>query len=136
MPQIQRGKLEACQAAAAVAHVIIGGDEVAAGRAEKPAASIFLRACALAGCWPHEVGSEAGSSVPSSQSWLSVPSGLNHRHLWQACDALNLCWHRDTLPAEYGGLKRYARTLFRAGTELRHVRSVRPALHFGPCACR
>lgn len=55
-PNIQRGKLAACDAAASFAHILVGGEEIAAGRAEKPAASIFFSACRLAGCEPHEVG--------------------------------------------------------------------------------
>lgn len=35
--------------------LLVGGEEVQAGAAEKPAASIFLTACRLAGCEPHEV---------------------------------------------------------------------------------
>ena len=55
-PEIQRGKIEATAAAATVSdHIIIGGDEVAAGRQEKPHPGIFHRACQLAACQPHEV---------------------------------------------------------------------------------
>lgn len=55
-PDIQRGKIQATAAAATVSdHIIIGGDEVAAGRQEKPHPSIFHRACRLAECQPHEV---------------------------------------------------------------------------------
>lgn len=53
--EIQRGKIAATQAAATVSrHIIIGGDEVAAGRSEKPHPGVFLKACALVACQPHE----------------------------------------------------------------------------------
>ena len=54
-PEIQRGKLATCGAATSFANILVGGEEIAAGRAEKPAASIFYAACKLAGCEPHEV---------------------------------------------------------------------------------
>lgn len=41
--EIQASKLEACGARRLVDHVLIGGDEVAAGRHEKPHRSIFDR---------------------------------------------------------------------------------------------
>ena len=54
-PQIQRTKLEACGAAELFDGVLVGGEEVLAGRADKPHPGIFLAACAIAGCKPHEV---------------------------------------------------------------------------------
>lgn len=51
---IQRAKLEHCAAGDAFSNIIVGGEEVLAGRPEKPDPSIFLKACALAGCQPHE----------------------------------------------------------------------------------
>ena len=54
-PEIQRGKLERVQAAALFDGILVGGEEIAAGGQEKPAASIFLKACQLAGCQPSEV---------------------------------------------------------------------------------
>ena len=53
-PRVQRAKLEACGAGALFPHVLVGGEEVAAGRGEKPHPSIFLRACELVGCRPHQ----------------------------------------------------------------------------------
>ncbi len=54
--EIQRAKLEACRAAGLFDGVLVGGEEIAAGRAEKPHPSIFQAACRLAACEPHEVG--------------------------------------------------------------------------------
>ncbi len=54
-PQIQRGKLERLQASSMFDAILVGGEEIAAGGREKPAASIFLKACQLAGCLPSEV---------------------------------------------------------------------------------
>ncbi|EIE27491.1 HAD-like protein [Coccomyxa subellipsoidea C-169] len=53
-PQIQRGKLERLQASSMFDAILVGGEEIAAGGREKPAASIFLKACQLAGCLPSE----------------------------------------------------------------------------------
>ena len=53
--EIQRGKLEQVHAVELFDGILVGGEEVAAGRAEKPAVSIFLRACEMAGCTPDEV---------------------------------------------------------------------------------
>lgn len=58
-PEIQRGKLERVQAATLFDAILVGGEEIAAGGREKPAASIFLKACQLAGCQPSEVHSPA-----------------------------------------------------------------------------
>lgn len=54
-PEIQRGKLERLQAASLFDGILVGGEEIAAGGEEKPAASIFLKACQLAQCLPSEV---------------------------------------------------------------------------------
>lgn len=51
---VQNAKLEACGAAAVVDHILVGGDEIAQGRAAKPHASIFRRAAELCGCEPEE----------------------------------------------------------------------------------
>ncbi|BDA48649.1 N-acylneuraminate-9-phosphatase [Coccomyxa sp. Obi] len=53
-PEIQRGKLERLQAALLFDGILVGGEEIAAGGEEKPAASIFLKACQLAQCLPSE----------------------------------------------------------------------------------
>ena len=52
---IQRGKLRQLHAVDLFDGILVGGEEIAAGRAEKPAASIFLRACEMAGCTPDAV---------------------------------------------------------------------------------
>lgn len=54
--EIQRGKLRQVHAEALFDGILVGGEQIAAGRAEKPAASIFLTACQMAGCTPDEVG--------------------------------------------------------------------------------
>jgi len=51
---IQRTKLEACRAAHLFDAILVGGEEVQAGRFEKPHPSIFLAACRLACCQPCE----------------------------------------------------------------------------------
>lgn len=65
--EVQRGKIEATQALAAVGgNVLVGGEELAAGRHEKPHASIFHSACRLVGCEPHEavhVGDSLASDI-------------------------------------------------------------------------
>ena len=61
--QIQRTKLETCRAAELFDGVLVGGEEVLAGRAEKPHPGIFLAACSIAGCKPHEVS----PSQPSAE---------------------------------------------------------------------
>lgn len=54
--ELQRDKLAACGAYSFFpdSQIIVGGEEVMAGREEKPAASIFMKACKLAGCEPSE----------------------------------------------------------------------------------
>jgi FMN phosphatase YigB (HAD superfamily) len=55
--KVQRDKLAACDAAALFpepAKVIVGGEEVLEGREEKPAVTIFAKACEAAGCTPEE----------------------------------------------------------------------------------
>ena len=56
-PDVQRGKLAASGVGRLIKHILVGGEEIQQGRPEKPAASIFLRACSLVGCEPHEVQS-------------------------------------------------------------------------------
>ncbi|KAK9808567.1 hypothetical protein WJX73_010020 [Symbiochloris irregularis] len=51
---IQRSKLERTGADALCTALVLGGDEVLAGRQEKPAAGIFLAACQVCGCTPDE----------------------------------------------------------------------------------
>ena len=55
--KVQRDKLMACDAAALFPEpekIIVGGEEVLEGRGEKPAVSIFVKACEVAGCTPEE----------------------------------------------------------------------------------
>ncbi len=47
--EIQRGKLRQLRAVDLFDGILVGGEEVAAGRAEKPATSSFLKACEMAG---------------------------------------------------------------------------------------
>ena len=54
-PDVQRSKLAASRVDKLIEHILVGGEEIRQGRPEKPAASIFLRACSLVGCQPHEV---------------------------------------------------------------------------------
>lgn len=67
--EIQRGKLERLHAVDLFDAILVGGEEIAAGRAEKPAASIFLKACQLAECTPDQV---------------AHPCFLNHCSAWAA----------------------------------------------------
>ena len=52
---IQRIKLQACRAEDLFDGILVGGEEVIAGRHEKPHPSIFQAACKLAGCKAGEV---------------------------------------------------------------------------------
>ncbi len=56
-PQVQRAKLRACKAQTyfpCSETIIVGGEEICEGRSEKPASSIFLRACTAVRCKPRE----------------------------------------------------------------------------------
>lgn len=67
--KVQRDKLAACDAAGLFPDpekIIVGGEEVLEGREEKPAATIFAKACGVAGCAPEEaihVGDSLGSDI-------------------------------------------------------------------------
>ena len=76
--EIQRGKLQQLGAADLFDAILVGGEEVAAGHAEKPAASIFLKACQLAGCTPDQVGCPAlhWCSLKAVAEICSTPSFL------------------------------------------------------------
>lgn len=52
--EIQRSKVTACKASEHIETIIIGGEEILNGRTEKPDAGIFIKACELVGCQPHE----------------------------------------------------------------------------------
>lgn len=64
--EIQRTKLAACGAEKLFDGILVGGEEVSAGRLEKPHPGIFLAACRLAGCKAHEVRPLALFSEPST----------------------------------------------------------------------
>ena len=64
--RVQRDKLEACKAYTLFENIIVGGEEVLAGRKEKPDGSIFVKACKYAGCLPSEaihVGDSLGADI-------------------------------------------------------------------------
>merc|ERR1719491_2632846 len=68
--EVQRPKLKACHAADidifGETNIIVGGEELRAGRQDKPSASIFLKACELVGCEPSEavmVGDSLSSDI-------------------------------------------------------------------------
>ena len=69
---VQRDKLAACAAHVLFPEpetIIVGGEEVLAGRLEKPHESIFLRACDVAGCAPNQavhVGDSLAADVQVS----------------------------------------------------------------------
>ena len=52
--RVQRDKLEACSAYTLFENIIVGGEEVLAGRKEKPDRGIFMKACKYVGCLPSE----------------------------------------------------------------------------------
>jgi len=65
---VQRPKLKACHAADVFgeSHLIVSGEELLAGRVEKPEPEIFHRACSIAGCEPSEavmVGDSLASDI-------------------------------------------------------------------------
>ncbi|GAB4824198.1 hypothetical protein N2152v2_011244 [Parachlorella kessleri] len=51
---IQRQKVASCEATRLFTHILVGGEEIRAGRHEKPHPSIFHRACELAQCQPQD----------------------------------------------------------------------------------
>ena len=51
--EVQRAKLARIAAASLFPIILVGHEEVAAGRKEKPDKGIFLAACKLADCCPH-----------------------------------------------------------------------------------
>ena len=71
---VQRDKLAACAAHVLFPKpetIIVGGEEVLAGRPEKPHESIFLRACDVAGCAPNQavhVGDSLAADVQVSHA--------------------------------------------------------------------
>ena len=70
--KVQRDKLAAVKAHETFSEpetIIVGGEEVLAGGAEKPHVSIFLKACGVAECEPHEaihVGDSLATDVKVS----------------------------------------------------------------------
>ena len=90
---IQRGKLERLCALDLFNGVLVGGEEIATGAAEKPAASIFLKACELAGCTPDEVMSPQLTSPLHFACTSSAPPPGNHgspERIWKGstCKAM------------------------------------------------
>ena len=85
--KIQRAKLDACQAHLYIpdpARILVGGEEVLNGRAEKPSASIFLQACIAVGCAPREaihVGDNLKTDVLVSVHSLCSLNFFIHRLL-------------------------------------------------------
>lgn len=75
--KVQRDKLAACNAAALFPNpekIIVGGEEVLEGRDEKPAVSIFMKACGVAGCKPEEaihVGDSLATDVKVRSRWTT-----------------------------------------------------------------
>ena len=71
---VQREKLAACGAYACVdgKNILVGGEEVLAGRGEKPCASIFREACARVGVGP-------GEAVHVGDSWRADARGAPTR---------------------------------------------------------
>ena len=53
--EVQRAKLARIAAASLFPTILVGHEEIAAGRAEKPDRGIFLAACRAAKCTPHRV---------------------------------------------------------------------------------
>lgn len=66
---IQRSKLKACKAVDLFDGIIVGGEEVLAGRHEKPHPSIFHAACKLAGCTASEVNLTGSVLAVTYQPW-------------------------------------------------------------------
>ena len=62
--EIQRAKLARIAASSLFPIILVGHEELAAGRQEKPHASIFQSACTLAHCEPQQV-----SSLRPCRSW-------------------------------------------------------------------
>jgi len=83
---VQHPKLKVLRASDLFEHIIVGGDEVRAGRLEKPDAGIFLKACELTGVAPIEavhVGDSLSSDIAGAIAaglrasiWVSLGSGL------------------------------------------------------------
>lgn len=83
---VQHPKLKVLRASDLFEHIIVGGDEVRAGRLEKPDAGIFLKACELTGVAPMEaihIGDSLSSDIAGAIAaglrasiWVSLGSGL------------------------------------------------------------
>lgn len=81
--EIQQTKLKACKAVELFDGILVGGEEVLAGRHEKPHPSIFLAACKLSGCQPSEVG--RSHIINLARLW--PPQMWHYR-----CHRERLCW--------------------------------------------
>lgn len=74
---IQRGKIEATQATAVLGgNILVGGEEIAAGRHEKPHVSIFHSACRIVNCLPNEVQLLRPPDMPATACCLMPPLAL------------------------------------------------------------
>ena len=76
--RVQRDKLRAVKAHELFPDpetIIVGGEEILEGRQEKPATSIFMKACGVARCDPHEavhVGDSLATDVQVRKTILKV----------------------------------------------------------------
>jgi len=80
---VQHPKLRAVKASELFEHIIVGGDEVKAGRKEKPDAGIFAKACELTGVRPEEalhigdsLASDVGGALAAGLAaavWVRLP---------------------------------------------------------------
>ena len=85
--RVQRDKLAAVRAHELFPDprsIIVGGEEVLRGGEEKPSRGIFLKACGVAGCAPHEaahVGDSLATDVQVRRSGKRVPhvTRVSHR---------------------------------------------------------
>jgi len=90
-PEVQRSKIAACGAEASFlgTHILIGGEEIAAGRAEKPAASIFHSACRLANCRPDEVIGRSCAQLQSFAMTVSLATTICGSTFCSTCKLAN-----------------------------------------------
>lgn len=88
--KVQHDKLDACKAADIFEHIIVGGDEVLEGKPEKPAASIFHKACQMVRCNPENaihVGDSLSSDIQGAINANLAGSVWVNRKNAQAPDA-------------------------------------------------
>ncbi len=110
---VQREKLAAAEIEPLIPLILVGGEEIQQGRPEKPASSIFWRACSLIGCQPEEVSytqmtwpcqaCQAGSGFPGDCS-RCTPAGFQTRDQdvkskCFSCQSCSLCPCHATMNA-------------------------------------